>query len=69
MDCPKKMWSPSGACTKMDEFRKVVNEELQLTLGTCTVVTVINCVMHFLTLLGWSDYVNDIHSSRVVSLF
>ena len=28
-----EMWSPSGEETKMDEFRKRVNNELKLTLS------------------------------------
>ncbi len=33
MDAPQKMWSPSGQETRMDEFRKRVNTELNLTLS------------------------------------
>ncbi len=38
MDCletEQKMWSPPEKMTRMDEFRQIVNRELQLTLGMC----------------------------------
>ena len=53
MDCAKrveKMWSPSGGVTKMDEFRQIVNRELQLTLGMLSLSVALSPLILFLHL-------------------